>query len=51
MEGVIQHTLLKKDSRTDCNNYVVIILSTTNTKLFNTLPSRLNSQAAELVLK
>jgi hypothetical protein len=51
MEGVIQHTLCKKGDRTECNNYLVIILSTTNTKRINTLLSRLNAQAAELVLK
>jgi len=43
MEGLTQHTLCKKGDRTDFNNYLVIILSTTNPKLFNTLHSRLNS--------
>jgi hypothetical protein len=42
MEGEIQHNLCKEDERTDCNNYIVIILSPTNTKLFKTLPSTLN---------
>ena len=45
MEGVIQHNLCKEDERTDCNNYLVIILSPTYTGLFNTLPSRLKSCA------
>jgi len=42
MEGMIQHNLCKKDDRTDCNSLFLIILSTTNTELFNFLPSRLN---------
>jgi hypothetical protein len=45
MEGEIQHNLCKEDERTDCNNYLVVILSPTNTELLNTLPSRLNPRA------
>ena len=45
MEGMIQHNLCKKDDRTDCNSLFLIILSTTNTELFNALPSRLNVRA------
>ena len=48
---MFQHSLCKKDDRTDCNNYLVVTYyQLQNTTLSNTLLSSLTAQAAKFVL-
>ena len=50
LERVFQHSVFKKDDRTDRNNYLVITYyQLQNTTLSNTLLSSLTAQAAEFI--